>query len=154
MSQKEYYQVQASGWGRLMGEVDFGSAAVSTAGTGNSGGEQYLAKFLSPMSAIAKTIKTEAEKKYEVGLNVTSDSETGFFTATVSFLNEAGVPVGFPATVGIKLSTLQPGQSSPVSLVTGPAPKGAAQVQLALCTVGTSPGKYVGVGSVTFNEVQ
>ncbi|MBZ4654731.1 MAG: hypothetical protein JG781_2088 [Peptococcaceae bacterium] len=155
-SNKDYYQVDALGWGKLLGTVELSSSPASAAGSAaNTTGKNYFARFYSPVSAIGQTIKTgiHAGNKYELKFNIANDSATGFFAATVNFLNDAGVPLGAPSSTGIKLSEIQDGNYSPVSFVTEAAPEGTTQAQLVFVAVGTSPEKCVDINRVIFKEV-
>lgn len=163
MANKEKFEPNAFGWRTLLGNVDFTSTPVPTAeyetmarGAGvQDAGQEFFARFSAPMAGVSKSIKTGIEpgKKYEAGFNVASDSATGFFTATVTFLNEKGIPLGIPCSTGVKLGDMQPDQYAPVSFVAGPAPKGAVQADLALIAVGAAPDKVIDINQVYFKEI-
>lgn len=157
MASQEHYQPNEFGWRTLLGSVSF--ASVSPLASGSKPhqadtGEGYFARLSPPMSAISQSIITgiEAGKKYEVGFSIASTSPTGFFSATVTFLNDRGTILGTPYSTGVKLSNLQPGEFAPVSFVAGPAPKGATKADLTLIAVGAAPEKVIDINEVYFNE--
>ncbi len=157
MANQKSYQANEFGWRTLLGSVSFApvSALASGGATGPADtGEKFLARFSPPMSAISQPIANgiEAGKKYEVGFGVASNSPTGFFSATVTFMNDQDTILGTPYSTGVKLSNLQPGEFSPVSFVAGPAPKGATKAEVALIAVGTSPEKVIDIDQVYFKE--
>lgn len=157
MSNQQYYKPNEFGWRTLLGSVNF--ASVSALGTAreygqSDSGEKFFARFSPPMSAISQSVTTgiEAGKKYEVGFHAASNSPTGFFSATVTFLNEQGMILGTPCSTGVKLNNLQSGEFSPVSFTTGPAPKGAAKADVTLIAVGASPDKVIDIDRVYFKK--
>jgi len=156
VANQKSYQANEFGWRTLLGSVSF--APVSALASGNEPGpdtgEKYIARFSPPMSAISQSIITgiEAGKKYEVGFGVASNSPTGFFSATVTFINDQGTILGTPYSTGVKLSNLQPGEFSPVSFVAGPATKGATKADVTLIAVGASPEKVIDIDQVYFKE--
>ncbi|HHW41815.1 MAG TPA: hypothetical protein GXX19_11870 [Syntrophomonadaceae bacterium] len=156
MANQKSYQANEFGWRTLLGSVSF--APVSALAPGSEPGpadtERYFARFSPPMSAISQSIITgiEAGKKYEVGFNVASNSPTGFFSATVTFLNDRGTILGTPYSTGVKLSNLQPSEFAPISFVAGPAPKGAAKADVTLIAVGASPEKVIDINGIYFKE--
>jgi hypothetical protein len=81
-SNKDYYQVDALGWGKLLGTVELSSSPASAAGSAaNTTGKNYFARFYSPVSAIGQTIKTgiHAGNKYELNM----DSVSNFYKSAL-----------------------------------------------------------------------
>ncbi|MCG8402331.1 MAG: hypothetical protein MJA84_12160 [Firmicutes bacterium] len=117
--------------------------------------KKYLARFFSPMSAIAQNVTTgiRAGKEYEVGFNVASDCQTGFFSVTVTFLDDAGATVGFADTIGVRLCDLQTDTYSRHSFVTRPAPEGATKAQIVFSAIGATPQKVVDMDKIYVQEV-
>jgi|GEM_PF-1615258 len=153
LQDKEYYQIDEAGWGKLMGDIELASAKTSdsasaTASERSSG--KYFARIKSPKGAICQYLKSgiQAGKKCEAKLDVSTDSETGYFTASITFLNKANFPLGLPNSTYAKLSDLQGGKN--ITLTAGPAPEGATQAQLTLAAVEISPEKVVDIKRVQF----
>jgi len=139
---KKQIQAHESGWMIITGNVDI------------SAKEGHSARFLSPMSVMVKTVDTKIkpEKRYEIGYDVATDSTAGFLSSTVTFLKDNGKPVGKPTSAGVKLSTLAPDSYSPVSYITGPAPKEAVKAQLTFTVYGAEYNKKVDINKLSFKE--
>ncbi len=155
-AKKEYYKQDKAGWGKIFGESDINSADIDAAKVETEGVEKnYFARFISSMSGIRQTVQTEIkpEQRYEVEFKAATNSSTGFLAATVTFMNEAGAPVGRPHSTGIKLGTLEPGSYNPVSLITEPAPKGAAKAQLTFIVFGAEMSKTVDIDRPSFKTI-
>ncbi len=155
-SKREYYKPNKAGWSKIFGEVDIASSDIEEAEVeGQSTEKKYFARFLSSMSGIMQIVKTEIkpEQRYEVGFKVATNSSAGFLAATVTFVNNARIPVGRPYSIGVKLGTLEPDSCTPVSFVTGPAPKGAVKAQLAFVVFGTETDKVVDIDKPSFKAI-
>lgn len=153
---QEYRKPDKDGWGKLFGEIDIASTSIKATDIETEGStKKYFARFLSSMSGIKQTVKTEIkpDQRYEVEFKAATNSSTGFLAATVNFVNEAGIPVGRPYSTGIKLGTVEPDSYTPVSIVTGPAPKGAAKAQLTFVVFGAEMNKVVDIEKPSFKAI-
>jgi len=153
---KEYYKPNKEGWGKIFGEVDISSAETKTANVEAEGKKKGgFARFHYPMSGIMQKVKTEIKpnQRYEIGFKVSTDSSSGFLASTLTFLSDAGAPLGLPSSTGVKLNSLEPGSFCPVSFISGSAPEGAAKAQLAFVVFGIEQDKVVDIDDVSFKVI-
>lgn len=152
----KYYKPNKDGWSKIFGEVDLVSANIEADKVEAEGTKKkYFTRFLTPMSGIMQTVNTEIkpEQRYEVGFKSATNSSAGFLAATVTFISDTGAPLGLPSSTGVKLATLQPDTYTPVSFVTGPAPRGAAKAQLTFVVFGVEQEKTVDLDKVSFKGI-
>jgi len=153
---KEYFKPNKEGWSKIFGEADIVSADIEAAKVETEGAKKnYLARFLSPMSGIMHTVQTEIkpEQRYEVMYAASTNSDAGFLATTITFVNEKGIPVGLPSSIGVKLNTLETDSYTPVSFVTGPVPEGAVKANIAFTVFGAEQDKVVDIKKVNFKKI-
>lgn len=153
---KKYFKPTKDGWSKIFGDIDLVSPNTETDKVQSEGvSKNYLARFMSPMSGVMQTVETEIKpgQRYEVSYKASTNSSVGFLATTVTFLSDKGSPMGLPSSGGVKLSTLAHDSYTPVSFVTGPAPKGAAKAQLAFVVFGQELDKSANIDKVGFKEI-